>query len=253
MNRKLVSGMVAGLAAIVLATSGGTLASFDGIAGVPGNVAGAGTLELDLDASGTAGTALSFTGLKPGIHTATLLWVAANDAKSAVPASLTVTLHHFVDRPGACDVSLGKAEGVAASGIAGCTITTAGITGIPVAGAASRLLDVTTSYVTMAVDPSSCAAQFEGSRSLLPTSGQGDLYAAATAHDGAGTTVPIVDTDGRPVVLAPGLGVCFAVSAYWPPSVTDAAHASPEHPVDNAAQVDSFSVDVRFDLTQVAP
>lgn len=252
MDRRLVSGTVAGLAAIVLATGGGTLAAFDDDADVPHNLAGAGVLQLDLDRSGGASTALSFTNLQPGTRTTNRLWVAANDAASTVSATLGLAVHNLVDTPAACDVSLGKAEGDIASGISGCAVSDGVISGTPSIGVASRMLEFTATYVA-AVDPASCATHAPGTSSLLPTSGPGNLYAAATANAGAGTRIAITGDDGTPVALAPGQGVCIALNAYWPPNVTDAIHASPEHPVDNAAQGDSFSVNVDFDLTQVAP
>jgi hypothetical protein len=252
MDRRLVSGSVAALAAIVLATGGGTLAAFDDAADVPHSSAGAGVLQLDLGSAGTATTALAFTDLMPGDHTTKLLWIAANDAASTVPATLSLTVHHLVDLPGACAISNGKAEGEIASGIVGCQLTDGNVTGTPDVGTASRLLDVDAAYVPAAVDPSSCSTQAGPTTSLLPTSGPGDLYAAANANSGAGTTVPIVDANADPVAIAPGRGICVAVSAYWPPGVNNESNATPEHPVDNAAQGDSFAVDVRFDLTQVA-
>jgi hypothetical protein len=253
MDRRLVSGTVAALAAVVLATGGGTVAAFDDAADIPQSSAGAGILQLDLDSTGHASSAVSFTDLMPGVRTTTRVWVAANDAGSSVPATLTMTVHHLVDVPGRCDVSRGKADGEVTSGISGCVISGDDISGRPAFGTASRMLDVSASYAPVAVDPASCAAQAGGSGSLLPTTGPGDLYAAATANDGAGTTVGVVDAGGHPILIAPGRGVCLALRAYWPPNVTDAADASPDHPVDNAAQGDSFSVDVRFDLVQVAP
>jgi predicted ribosomally synthesized peptide with SipW-like signal peptide len=249
MDRRLVSGTVAALAAILLGTGGGTFAAFDDASDVPDNQAASSLLLLDLGSDAT----LTFAGLEPGAHTANRMWVATNESQSGVPAEVSVTVRHLVDRPGPCDTSTGKAEGDITSGIPGCTIDADGsISGVPRRGVASRMLDVSASYVPSAVDPHSCGTTAPGTSSLLPTSGPGDLRAAAIAHHGAGTTTPVVDDQSRPVRLAPGQGVCVLISAYWPPDVTDAAHASPDHPVDNAAQGDSFSVEVRFDLTQVA-
>lgn len=252
MDRRLVSGTVAGLAAVVLAAGGTTLGAFDDAADVPHSTLGAGVLQLDLHTGGSAGAALSFAGLMPGSRTSKAFWVAASDAASTVPATMSLTVHHLVDVPGRCDISRGKAEGERASGIAGCVITAESVSGTPRIGTASRLLDVRAHYVPTAGGSSRCRADADDSSTLLPVSGPGDLYTAARAHGGQGTTTPIVDDAGAPLVLLPGHGICVAVSAYWPPDVTDAAHASPDHPVDNAGQGDALTVGVRFDLTQVS-
>ena len=246
--------MLAGLAAIALslAMSAGTFAAFDDIADVPANSINAGFLELDLHDSSTPATSLSFTDLRPGIRTGTLIWVPTNDSGSAVPATLNVTVRNVVDFPAPCDTSMGKAQGDITSGISGCVITSDGIEGTPSIGTASRMVDVSAKYDPAARKPSTCVGDTATTRSLFPSSGPGNLNAMATAGGGAGTTMPIVDSLGRPLTLGPGQGVCLAVSAYWPSDVTDAAHASPDHPVDDAAQGDSFSVDFRFDLSQVA-
>jgi predicted ribosomally synthesized peptide with SipW-like signal peptide len=246
--------MVAGLAAIALslAMSAGTFAAFDDIADVPANTIDAGFLQLDLHDAGSTATALSFADLRPGVRTGTLVWVPTNDSGSAVPATLNLTVRNVVDFPAPCDTSRGKAQGDITSGISGCVITPDGIDGVPSIGAASRLVDVSAKYDPAARNPSTCEGDSAATRSLFPISGPGNLNAMANADGGAGTTIPIVDSLGRPIMLGPGQGVCLAVSAYWPSDVTDAAHASPDHPVDDAAQGDSFSVDFRFDLSQVA-
>lgn len=253
MDRRLVSGGIAALAAILLGTGGGTFAAFDDVSEVPDNSAASSVLLLDLGSGSGSDTTLTFSALMPGAHTTNRMWVAANSSHSGVPAELSVTVHHLVDSPGSCDVSTGKAEGDIASGITGCTVGADGtVSGVPSIGVASRMLDVTADYVPSAANPDACSSSTPGTSSVLPTSGPGDLYAAANAHRGAGTTTPVVGADAHPVQLHPGQGICVVISAYWPPDVTDAAHATPAHPVDNAAQGDSFAVQVRFDLTQVA-
>lgn len=74
----------------------------------------------------------------------------------------------------------------------------------------------------------------------LPASGPGNLRALA---GGAGRRIPLPYPAGAaPLVLDPGEGVCVSVSASWPPS--DA---------DGAAQGDSLTVRLVFELSQVRP
>ena len=75
MDRRLVSGTVAGLAAVLLATGGGTFAAFDDAVDVPHNTAGAGVLLLDLGGTGSADAGLSFAGLMPGRRSTRLRWI----------------------------------------------------------------------------------------------------------------------------------------------------------------------------------
>src|SRR5579875_3452981 len=252
-DRRLVSGAVAAVGAVLLATGGSTLASFDDAADVPHNSAGAGVLVLDLHSADSANAAVRFAGLMPGQHATQRVWIARNDPASTVPATMTLTIRHLVDTPAPCDVSLGKAQGELASHIAGCRVRGNAVSGRPAIGVASRLLQFGGAYVADAGDPASCNTAAAGVRSLFPSTAPGNLYAAAHANYGRGITVPIVDSSANRVVLAPGHGICVSVDAYFPPGTIGAAHASPRHPVDNAAQGDSLSVQLRFTLTQVAP
>ncbi len=246
MNRRVVSGTIAALAAVVLAAGSTTLGAFDDQSEIPANRTGAGVLQLDLG-GGTGHAALTFAGLEPGDKAIRRLWIVANDSTSTTAGTVEMAVGAPNDVPGPCDTSLGKAQGDIASGIAGCVITARGVHGTPAYGVASRLIAVDIS-VAAASDVAGCAGATPGA-SVLPRSGPGNL-----AHYGrTKAAVTLRDAHARPMVLAPGRGVCVVVDASWPPSVTDAAHATPDHPVDNAAQGDSMSVDVRFTLTQAAP
>lgn len=252
MDRRLVSGSVAAVGAVLLAAGGSTLASFDDAAGVPHNSAGAGVLVLDLHSADSGNAAVRFAGLMPGQHATQRIWIARSDPASTVPSTMSLTITHLVDSPAPCDLSVGKAEGELASHIEGCRVRANAVSGRPAIGVASRLVQFDGSYVPDAGDSASCNSAAAGARSLFTSIGPGDLYTAAHANHGRGTTVPIVDSSADRVLLAPGHGVCVSLDAYFPPGTTDAAHASPRHPVDNAAQGDSLSVQLRFTLTQVA-
>ena len=248
----LVKVASAGVAALVLAaTGGGTLGSFEDTSTVRHNVIGAGVLKLDVRSVGT-GANLALNDLRPGSHATQLFW-ATNGLESSVPATLSITVHDLVDVPAPCNVSAEKADGESLSGIGGCQVTSTGITGIPNTGVVSRLIDVSSAYDPGAQVPEKCADDPARAQSLRVLTEPGDLYAIANANDGAGTTVPITDARGHAVVLPPGHGICVVVSVSWPRNGSDIAHASPRNPVDDAAQGDSASVAVRFDLAQVLP
>jgi hypothetical protein len=246
MNRRVLSGAIAALAAIVLAAGSTTLGAFDDESDIPANTAGAGVLQLDLD-GGTAHATLSFTDIEPSNTVTRRLWVVGNDPASAAAGTVAMVVGSPVDVPGPCATSRGKALGDIASGIGGCVVTATSVRGTPDFGVASRLLAFDVS-VTPAAGPATCVSATPG-RSVLPHSGPGNL-----AHRGRKTAaITLRDKHAAPIVLAPGRGVCVIVQASWPPDVTDTAQATPQHPVDNAAQGDSTSIDVRFTLTQVAP
>ena len=57
-------------------------------------------------------------------------------------------------------------------------------------------------------------------------------------------------TDGTPLELKPGQGVCIGIGAFWAYDI--AAHTTTtQSPVDDAAQADAMKFDVRFDLVQI--
>lgn len=235
MNGKLASGVLAGVAALALAGVGSTLSAPTSGADVTPNVVRAGILHLDLGADGRASTTMSFAGILPGERRDQLIWVAANDRASTVRGTVALTFGRPHDVAAPCRTSSDKAEAEIASGISGCTIRDGQASGIPAQGNLSRVLTVDIrSAVGTAAD---CAP---GASARSATTG---LFAAG------GRTIPLGDDDG-PAVISPGHGVCVGISVEWPE--TSGATPDPQHPLDNAAQDDSVSVDVRFDLTQVA-
>ena len=130
MNRRVVSGAIAALAAVVLAAGSTTLGAFDDQSEIPANRTGAGVLQLDLS-GGTGHAALTFAGLEPGDNAIRRLWIVGNDSISTTAGTVTMAVGAPVDVPGPCDTSLGKAQGDIASGIAGCVITRGACTAHP--------------------------------------------------------------------------------------------------------------------------
>jgi hypothetical protein len=247
MNRRVWSGSIAGLAAVLLATGGSTLGAFDDSADVPANTVGAGVLELDLSGGTGSSATLSFNGLEPGDHEIRRFWLVENDASSTVPGAVGMSLTNLVDTPASCSISRGKAIGDIASGIAGCVLTATGARGTPQTGVASRMLAFSID-AARGNSPTSCGALDPSGTSLLPSRRAGNLAALASTS----ARLRLVDPRGGPIVIAPGQGICVVIAADWPPDATDAAHASPRHPVDDAAQGDSMTVHVRFDLAQTS-
>lgn len=248
MDRRLVSGSVTALAALALALTGaagggGTDAAFTDRTTVPDNTLGAGSLVLDVARPGGAGTELDFDGLLPAAVGSRRMWVVANDPASTPGATLVLTLRNLRDTPAPCATGRSKALAEQASGVPGCVVTPGSVSGTPAQGNLSRLLAVT---VTARPGTAATCAQ-PGDGTPLLTGQPGNLY--ALARGGVGTTVAVVGADGSPLRLSPGAGVCVEVTATWPPSTTTAP--DPEHPLDNAAQGDSLSVEAVFTLEQV--
>jgi predicted ribosomally synthesized peptide with SipW-like signal peptide len=253
-NRKLVMGVVAGLAVIALPAGGSTYAAFSDFADVTGNSVAAGTLKLDLGPDGTGVVPLDYQKLAPDSYTGRTIWIASSDGDSVPDANLFVTFRHLIDTPAACSVSLGKAQAELASGIAGCKIADNGATGTPAQGNLSRVLSFQGYYYPGITDPAECQAlqkpdTYPANRTSFFASARGDLYTAASAQGGAGTRYELYSAGTTPLVLAPGDGGCIGISAGWIPAA--ATTGTPATPTDNAAQGDALSFDVRFDLVQV--
>jgi hypothetical protein len=254
MKRKLIAGCAVAMAAIAIAAGGTTFAAFSDFGDVTGNSAGAGIFKLNLGPGGTGNTPIDFEKLFPGDTTSRVVWVASSDGASVPDANLAVTFHNLVDIPAPCDTSLGKAQGEIDSGVTGCTIVGNEAHGTPAQGNLSRVLNFHAVYYPNITDPTACATLGWPSpyNSIWPADHPGDLYAAASANGGDGTTYQLKQADGTtPLVLSPGEGVCIGLVAYWPGNNNPPGRPSTSYPSDNAAQGDSLSVDVRFDLTQV--
>ena len=273
MNRKLVMGAVAGLAAIGLAVGGTTYAAYSDFGDVNQNSVAAGFLKLDLGANGQGQASFNFGGMAPGAPggygtgTGRQLWIASNDGQSVPRANLYVTLHNLVGTAAPCSTSNGKAAGETASGISGCG---AGQSGTPAQGNLSRVLTFQGYYYPSVTDPAACAALNNGNgtypsdRIAFFASGRGDLAGVA---GGAGTTFAVLATSNNGLsasapagtlptlpagdtllALNPGQGACIGLAALWYSS--SATSGTPSAPTDNAAQGDSLTFDAHFDLEQ---
>lgn len=257
MNSKLVKASLAGAAAIALAAGGSTFAAFSDFGNLNGNSVGAGFLKLDLNA-GHGSAPLDFSKLAPGMNQFRTIWVASNDGQSVPSANLAITFKDLQDTAAPCNTSLGKA-----SADPGCSVSNDGldtISGTPTAGHLSQMLTFQTQYYPSITDPQTCqntlANSYPAYNSILAADHPGDMFEAASANGGAGTTYLLKQADGvTPLVLTPGQGVCIGIGAFWAKDAKYPAgvpnHTNAAYPVDNAAQADSMTFDVHFDLTQV--
>lgn len=242
MDRRLVSGAIAAVAAVGLGVGGSTSAAFNDFSDVPGNQTGAGTLQLDLAPGATSSVAVSLGRLMPGERSTRAVWVAANDSTSSIDGTLALRFHDLVDTAAPCDTSRDKARAVLAAGVAGCTVTDTTVSGVPERGSLSRVLTVRVSAARM-LGPASCSVQSQGAAVALPATGRGNLAVLAASAQ----QLPVAERDGSRLVLGPGEGACIAVTADWPGDEARGVTA----PADNAAQGDSLTVQLSFDLTQV--
>ncbi|WAX56043.1 CalY family protein [Jatrophihabitans cynanchi] len=242
MDRRLVSGAIAAIAAVGLGVGGSTSAAFNDFSDVPGNQTAAGTLQLDLTPGASGSVVVSLGRLMPGGRSTRAVWVAANDSTSSIDGTLSLRFHDLVDTAAPCDTSRDKARAVLAAGVAGCTVTDTTVSGVPEHGSLSKVLTMSVSAARM-LGAASCSVQSQGTAVALPETGRGNLaMLAASAQQ-----LPVAERDGGRLVLGPGEGVCVAVTADWP---GDEAPGTNE-PADNAAQGDSLTVQLSFDLTQV--
>jgi hypothetical protein len=175
--------------------------------------------------------------LAPGVTGHRTVWVASNDGQSVPNANLALTFHNLADQENDCSSNGERA--------ADPTCDTDGT------GELSKVVNFQTQYYPDVLDPAACqaaaAAYHHPVSSIFPADHPGDLFEYAT---GAGHTYQLKDAAGTaPLVLHPGQGVCIGIDSYWP--ANDAApHQNAAYPVDNAAQGDSLTFDVHFDLTQ---
>lgn len=254
MNRKLVLGVLSGLTAIGLAVGGTTYAAFSDFGQIDNNLVAAGFLQLNVDVGGSADASLGFGQVMPGQSSSRFVWLASQDGSTVPDANVALTFHNLADLPAPCDTSNGKALGEDESGIDGCIVDGDTVTGTPAQGNLSRVLSFQVSYYSAVGNATDCAAA-QGTEPHQPVLAEapGDLFTSASANNGAGTQLQVFEADGTtPVVLGPGDGVCLGIAADWPQDPVPTEPPSPSHPTDNAAQGDSLSVDVRFDLVQVA-
>jgi predicted ribosomally synthesized peptide with SipW-like signal peptide len=242
MNKKLILGGAAGIAAIALAVGGTTYSAWSDYGQINGNSVGAGYLKLDLNGQtgSTPVTAIDWGKLAPGMVNVRTVWLASNDGQSVPDANISATFDNLVDHENGCSTN---SELVADPTCGGADQNT---------GDLSHILNFETSYypgVTQtqcATYPTNPPGPSNGYNAFF-ASNQGDLYNAA---NGAGHTYTLDQPDSTtPLVLQPGDGICVGFQAYWPHDPS--TQVSAPYNDDNVAQGDSFTFDVQFNLTQV--
>jgi len=243
MKRKLASGIVAGVAALATTAGGVTYAAFSDFGDVPGNTVGAGILRLQLDDAGSGQLPISFDNMAPDGPIRKALWLVSSADDSTPPANLSLTVKNVSDVAADCSASLGKAMAENEVAANACTITKNKVTpGAPAnGGLLSQVLIVKAGYypgVTTSAGCASAAAAADPSSWFWNSGGTaGDLHTIPSAGSSFTIGTP-------PVTLQPGDGACIAISAQWPMN-----HTGPTD-LDDAAQGDSVSFDVRVDLVQ---
>lgn len=229
MNRKLILGAVAGVAAIGLAVGGTTYAAYSDFGNVTGNNVGAGTLKLNVGPN--AGQDLKFdhvTMAPGGINAERQVFVTSNDGSSTPSANLFVSLTNLQGTEDGCD---GNGE------VLVDPACTTGPASGPTAG--QFITDATIQWYSYVPDsPGVCNQSYSPSMKTVTPQHGGSLAALASQ-----TAVTPYELDGTSQAyklpyLAPGQGLCFAMSV------------SLAYGVNNASQGDSASFDLHFDLVQ---
>lgn len=229
MNRKIVIGAVAGVAAVGLAYGGTTYSAWSDFGSVTGNTAGASILKLNLDAN--SGSDLKFDHVKMapgGIDTQRNVYIASNDAASAPDAKLYISLKNVVGVENGCDSNGEQQDDPACAN--------------PAASQGQFISDANVQWTSYTVNsPDECNQSYApGGHAVTPMHG-GSLatLAAQTATTPWELTGDMSSSGGAAVpVLHPGQGLCVSMTI-------GLAHA-----VNNASQGDSANFDLRFDLVQ---
>lgn len=229
MKRKLLSGVVAGVAALALTAGGVTYAAFSDFGDVSGNTVGAGILRLDLGANGGA-VKLDLGRIKLGDTVSQAVWVTSDPA-SGPDATVSLSLTDKHDQGGTCVHSLGKALAEQSLGN-GCTITDNVAGGTATTGKLSQVLNLTLGYY-----PNASAGNCASGALQSVASGTFDSIVAAGPSQ-------LLDSANAPVVLNHGGGVCLGVTATWPED------ANGPSTLDAAAQNDELDFNLRVDLVQ---
>lgn len=233
MNRKLVLGGAAGIAAIALAVGGTTYSAWSDFGSINDNNVGASMLKLDLsNRDGSGVVPMNFhkfapAGLTAGHDPAAAgqtqnVWIASSSAESAPVGDLTVAVSNLKDQEDGCTTnSEAVAEGKNPSS-AGYDAATA--CGGANQGELSQQLGLNV-VAWRAADAATCH-----------TNAAAD---GATSHQVyIGSLNNMNDPSYAVGPLAPGQGMCLSISAVLPPTAT------------NAVQGDSSTFDLDFTLTQ---
>jgi hypothetical protein len=241
MNRKLVMAGLAGIAAVALAVGGSTFSAWSDFGTINNNTSAAGFLKLDLtDGPSGVATPMNFDRMYPGQNAPRMVWVASNDGQSVPDANLKVSFKNLDDQENNCSSSSESVDDPTCGSNA------------PNSGELSKVVTVQTQYYPDITSPQNCSAydyahgQGGAHQSIFPADGPGDLYGYA---EGTGSGYQLKDAANptNDLVLHPGDGVCIAIDVYW----AHDPHSGYTGPSDNAAQGDSMTFDLRFDLTHV--
>ena len=239
MNSKLIKASLAGVAAIAVTTGGTTFAAWSDFGNVDGNTAGAGVLSLNLTSgSGGAAAPLAFGDLGPGESAQRAVYVASSDGDSVPAADLYATFQNVQGFENGCGSS--NSEAVADPDCA----TEVGAADDGTKGELEKILSFRVqSY--QAEDALTCQGYLGGTDSgpminnvVLPN-------VLGNLGNPANHNTPLLISDvANPLEASDG--ICFVITSYWP-----LTHTAAQSPVlDNAAQGDSMSFDVKFDLIQ---
>ena len=108
MNKKLVRGSLAGVAALALAAGGTTMAAWSDFTDITGNEAGAGVLKLTVGPNTGSDFKFDHVKMAPGgIDMQRNVYVASNDGDSTPSGRLFISLKDLVGHEDGCD---GNAE-----------------------------------------------------------------------------------------------------------------------------------------------
>lgn len=222
MNRKLLMGGLAGVAAIALAVGGTTYSAWSDFQNVTGNETDAGHLVLNLNGTG----AISNVGgmaIAPGQSRTIDQYLTSADLAGVPSADLTVSIQNLLDQENGCT---GNSEVVADPNCASATDP----------GEFSQQ-----SYLRIRYSDPSTSAVFSGGNcqnaSLIHS------YGYSPANDNNTEDYPSLHDvwAASPIslgTLTAGQGVCVRFDLGLPVSAT------------NASQGDSSTFDLRYDLTQ---
>src|SRR4051794_23969285 len=217
MNRKIILGTVAGVAAIGLAYGGTTYSAWSDFGDIKGNSVSTGILKLDLNAQhGGKAVPLNFGSFAPGMGFVQTVWIASSNGESVPNAALSVTINNLKDFENGCGST--NSEQVAD---ASCVDSTKG-DGLQGGELSSNL--GTDMYSWTPKTAGDCTNYPDGQKDT-------NLIHSSTLKSQVGKKLDVA-------TLAPGQGVCVRIEQYLPSSA------------GNEVQSDSVAYDLHFDLVQ---
>ena len=228
MNKKLMKGSLAGVAALALVAGGGTFASWSDFHEDTNNTVGADVLALTVDESATK--RFDDVKLAPGEERDIAFYVASRNGTTVPDADLTMTIKNLVPSENGCD---SNSEAYAESG---GSISDKSDSAAPCNQGGDGQFDEQSLYYVQSAkvsDPADCTTS-----TTMPTRQSNIRLSQANNQP--------VDLLGSGDVLAGGEGVCVLAHVFMPDNVAQYGFAA-----DNKSQGDQATFDVRFDLTQV--